>query len=417
MAEGTARTWTVTRLVLAALVLSPALFLGGFVLSIRSTFGIRSPATWSASALFLLAPVVTAILCTRADAATTRSRLMNALAVAASCLFTLGAVEIAVRATGFDPAGHEVWRRQIGEPPTVRPGRDGATYSTIPHAEWGHMYSSNERGYFDGANMVHYRANSAGFRGPDLSASKPPHTLRIAILGDSFAFGEGVKDDDVAARRIERRLNERSACAIEVLNFGTPGYDTVDEAKLVEHPVMDARPDIVVVWYFLNDAEAVGTMGYLTGYQKAQFLPWYREFSALARLIGSRLDMNASGSHLVGDYLRAYRDDSRGFAGVKEGLARISEVAHRSGARVALFVHPILYRLDDRYPFAGIHAKVLAAARGAGMEAFDLFDAFRGRDGVSLWVHPSDQHPNEEAHRIAAEFAAERLLPLLPSCP
>jgi hypothetical protein len=45
----------------------------------------------------------------------------------------------------------------------------------------------------------------------------------------------------------------------------------------------------------------------------------------------------------------------------------------------------------------------------------DLFDAFRGRDGPSLWVHPTNQHPNEEAHAIAAEalgrfLREERLL-------
>ncbi|HZE88429.1 MAG TPA: hypothetical protein VE404_02715 [Verrucomicrobiae bacterium] len=155
----------------------------------------------------------------------------------------------------------------------------------------------------------------------------------------------------------------------------------------------------------------------MTGDQAPRFFPWYRGFSALARLVGSRLDLYASTSRLVDDDRRVYRDDSPGFVGVRQGLARIAEVARGSGARVALFVHPILYRLDDQYPFAGIHAKVLAAARASGIEGFDLFDAFRGRDGMSLWVHPSDQHPNEEAHRIAAEFAADRLRPLLPACP
>ena len=44
------------------------------------------------------------------------------------------------------------------------------------------------------------------------------------------------------------------------------------------------------------------------------------------------------------------------------------------------------------------------------------FEAFEGRDGPALWVHASDPHPNEEAHAVAASFAATKLSGLVPAC-
>ena len=42
----------------------------------------------------------------------------------------------------------------------------------------------------------------------------------------------------------------------------------------------------------------------------------------------------------------------------------------------------------------------------------DLLPAFAGHDGPELWVHPTNQHPNEAGHAIAGralfEFLDER---------
>ena len=39
-----------------------------------------------------------------------------------------------------------------------------------------------------------------------------------------------------------------------------------------------------------------------------------------------------------------------------------------------------------------------------------LLAAFEGHDGPELWAHPSNQHPNERAHAIAADALAGFLL-------
>jgi hypothetical protein len=63
--------------------------------------------------------------------------------------------------------------------------------------------------------------------------------------------------------------------------------------------------------------------------------------------------------------------------------------------------------LDDRYPFAEIHAKVVQAAGEAGAKVVDLLPLYRGLDWKLLVVDGADdEHPNEIAHRIAAQAIA-----------
>ena len=43
----------------------------------------------------------------------------------------------------------------------------------------------------------------------------------------------------------------------------------------------------------------------------------------------------------------------------------------------------------------------------------ELLETFRGRRSAELWVHPVDHHPNEVAHRLAAEALVPEVLKLV----
>jgi hypothetical protein len=404
------------RLLLTALLLTPAFLLHSFVMTLRATEGGRSITTLIAALLVYAVPVTSAGFMMRGTPHDVHFRLTGVCLAAASIAGTLGALEILVRVTSMDPAAHPVWRRAVGDSPYYHPPNRKPMALITPRARWGHQFSSNERGYFGPDNTVHYEVNSAGFRGGDFMKSKPEGVFRIALVGDSFGFGEGVKEPDTAARRIERIIRERTRCNVEVDNFSVPGYDSVDEADLIESTVMDYRPDLVVIWFFLNDAQATGTMSYLAENNPAVFFPVLRLFSGLARFVGVRLDARFFSARLIRDYHRVYQDDSERFVRMKASLKRIADAGHRAGVPVVLFIHPILFELDARYPFADIHLKVSEIGSEIEVPVFDLFEPFRGRNAESLWVHPSDQHPNEVAHRIAGDYAAAKLEPLLPSC-
>ena len=336
--------------------------------------------------------------------------------LAVACLLlAFAGLEAAVRVLGLDPdADGRPAFEQIGDPfrPSSAPG---LPFALKPHYEWSHRYSSNPRGYFDAENRVSYRTNGAGFRGPPFEREKSAGKLRIALLGDSLAFGVGVRREHSAAVHLEQELATRSGCAVEVYNFAVPAFATRHEAALLEHIVAPYRPDGIVVWYFLNDPQVEGTLDFLAG-DKRRVLPALQERSALARLVGSRLDVLIGGRALERTYREAYAADDPRWQRAAAGLGDMAEVANRLGSPIALFVHPVLFRLDADYPFAEIHAQVIEAAGARGLAAFDLFEAFEGRDGPSLWVHASDPHPNEEAHAVAASFAATKLSGLVPAC-
>ncbi|MBN2370438.1 MAG: SGNH/GDSL hydrolase family protein [Vicinamibacteria bacterium] len=98
------------------------------------------------------------------------------------------------------------------------------------------------------------RVNSLGLRGPERDHAKPTGVRRILLLGDSFAAGYYVNEDDTLRAVLERRLNDGDSCApAEVLNGGTIAYSTDQELLFYELEGRRYRPDAVVLMFYYND--------------------------------------------------------------------------------------------------------------------------------------------------------------------
>ena len=54
-----------------------------------------------------------------------------------------------------------------------------------------------------------------------------------------------------------------------------------------------------------------------------------------------------------------------------------------------------------------MHEHIRSYCLTHAIDVLDLFPAFQGQRERDLWVHPSDQHPNEKAHAIAARAMAD----------
>jgi lysophospholipase L1-like esterase len=78
----------------------------------------------------------------------------------------------------------------------------------------------------------------------------------------------------------------------------------------------------------------------------------------------------------------------------------------RRGGALLVAQWPLLVGMQGRYPFAEPAAAIARACEEAGIRRVDLLEALRGRPDASLWVSSSDRHPNELAHRLAAEALA-----------
>ncbi|WP_293083125.1 SGNH/GDSL hydrolase family protein [Okeania sp. SIO3B5] len=95
--------------------------------------------------------------------------------------------------------------------------------------------------------------NSDGLRDYEYSKIKPENTLRIAILGDSFAEAVQMPIEKTFWSIIEGKLTKCDSIAnrkVEVINFGVHGYSTVQELLTLRHQVWDYNPDIVLLAFF-----------------------------------------------------------------------------------------------------------------------------------------------------------------------
>ncbi|MBX7244661.1 MAG: SGNH/GDSL hydrolase family protein [Candidatus Sumerlaeaceae bacterium] len=101
------------------------------------------------------------------------------------------------------------------------------------------------------------KINSSGFFDVERKIEKPPDTFRIAGIGDSIIFGWGAAKEYRFTDVLERFLNDTTSGTVkfEVLNFGVPGYNTVQEERQLRTRVAEYSPDAVLLSFcFINDA-------------------------------------------------------------------------------------------------------------------------------------------------------------------
>lgn len=94
--------------------------------------------------------------------------------------------------------------------------------------------------------------NRYGFNDKEHSLRKAPGVTRIAVLGDSFIWGVGVEDRVIWTRKLEQRLNE-SGIKAEILNWGKPGWSTLDQYDFLKSEGVRHDFDLLLVGYVVND--------------------------------------------------------------------------------------------------------------------------------------------------------------------
>ncbi len=93
------------------------------------------------------------------------------------------------------------------------------------------------------------RINSKGLRDREHPYEKPEGVFRIALLGDSIAWGWGVDDGLCFADLVEERLGP----GVEVINLGVPGYGTDQQLWMLEREGWRYEPDLVLLCFLMND--------------------------------------------------------------------------------------------------------------------------------------------------------------------
>ncbi len=97
--------------------------------------------------------------------------------------------------------------------------------------------------------------SSLGLRGgAEVQFEKKPGERRLVVVGDSFTFGEGVRDEEVWTDRLAKKL-EQEQRGITLINCAVMGYGLDQQALRLEELGMKFSPDLVVVGLFGPDLD------------------------------------------------------------------------------------------------------------------------------------------------------------------
>jgi lysophospholipase L1-like esterase len=255
-------------------------------------------------------------------------------------------------------------------------------------------------GYTARLQNVDIRINDIGMRGgePNLKAD-----TKIIMLGSSITLGWGVSEEQIYPSILKRSLQAHTNTSIEVFNAGVGNYNTFREVESFFLKYNVLKPDIIVLNYFVNDAEIL----------PAPKSNWLLENSQLAVLLWSRLEQIKTKfgvqESFEEHYKNIYKDDFEGWILTQKSFAKLAKYANDRNVPVIVAMIPDIHNLKN-YPFGFIHEKIKKLSEDNGFVFVDLYDSFKNIDKPEeIWAMPGDPHPNAKGHQMIAD----QLFPVL----
>lgn len=330
--------------------------------------------------------------------------------------------------------------RLVEPPATLYTGR--GLYA--PDPDLGHVLRP---GIADGE----VRTNSFGFRDRETTLEKPPGTLRIVGIGDSFTFGS-THPRGIYLEVLEELLAGAGLPAkVEVINTGVPAYSTHQELGHLRRFGLRLAPDVVVLGLFptgdVGENHSDQLLDVVDGELTGQPISRLRRRllrSRLFRFISTRLAAQADTSspsaleekawlriefeRLQVCHPRPPRHISHGFEVTERLLLELKNELARRGIDLVVLLIPDEVQVDP-----GVFRKALAA-HGSSAADYDLdlpqkrLSAFlrahdiafvdplpalraRARNEPVYW--PMDTHWNEAGCDVAALALLQHLVPRL----
>ncbi|MCV3211527.1 SGNH/GDSL hydrolase family protein [Mesorhizobium sp. YC-39] len=323
-----------------------------------------------------------------------KSALFFILSTSISLIVAASLLELYVRlmetdGTNFDI---EMWRY----------AKDLKRISDIPDV--GHEHIPGKSGVYMGVPVT---INSAGWRDREHSVVKENGTVRIMMLGDSLTFGWGAKPEDVTSYRLERLLNTGKS-KIEIINTGIGNANTSMEANYFIKKAHVYNPDIVILNYFINDAEQTPRRAdnfFMEHFYSAVFISG--RFDVIMRRFFRRSDWK----HY---YRNLYQEHQSGWLATQNALRELVRYCNDRNIRLIVVNYPELHALSP-YPFEDITNLVASKVKVLGVPFLDLLPSLEKQAPHSLWVTKTDAHPNGKAAGLYADAIMKFLVKQYPA--
>lgn len=261
------------------------------------------------------------------------------------------------------------------------------------------------------------RLNRYGFNDREFPPRKAPGMIRIAVLGDSVIWGEGVVEEVIWTRKLERFLNAQGIKA-EVLSWGKPGWSTLDQYRFLKSEGIKYEFDLLLIGFVVNDPimdESQPRVFIYEGGIVDRFFvqPLCRYFfpnaiSLFVDLLNGFFDQYFGYGYKNWLMRKVYSEEN-----LKRYQLLLDDLGDYFKARKikALFIltpenhHPFLKESFER---------VASMLEKAGIPYLNLYPEIHRRfhhlPTRKLWANPGDGHPGDMVTEVYASFVCDYLL-------
>ena len=249
----------------------------------------------------------------------------------------------------------------------------------------------------------------------------PDRKRQIAIVGDSFVFGDGVKDKDT----LGYLLNTMSV-QINFQNWGQSGAnidDIVAQCKEIIKSV--PKVDEVIYFYNLNDVrmseEIRAHQNNIIDFQNIRWAKDEQQYSPVGKVLSKSALFSLARKAWVLQResfltVRNYQDmylsqkNQREFLLTMDDIRSIKDMLEAQGISFRVIIYPILYKdMLGRYPFESIHTTIIKACNELGVSCLDGYEPFRKDYSLKKFtVHPLDYHPNGLSNRKIVHYIYQK---------
>jgi D-alanyl-lipoteichoic acid acyltransferase DltB (MBOAT superfamily)/lysophospholipase L1-like esterase len=234
--------------------------------------------------------------------------------------------------------------------------------------------------------------NQWGMRDKPYEKAKPANTYRIALLGDSHAFGLGLANDEVFEAVLEKRLNNdvsrTSSLNYEILNFGVPGSFLLSQLMILDDRVLPFGPDAIFLMAHRRDEDR--TVEDLAKAVKNGLPVPYEFLRTVIERAGVNKDMAMFN---IIRRLLPFGDEI-----LLWGYKRVVDICRENGIRPVWLFVPAPYERLQEWNISSY----TTAARTAGFEVISLTHVYDSEEPYALTL-PRDGHPNSLGHKLIAD--------------
>jgi hypothetical protein len=250
----------------------------------------------------------------------------------------------------------------------------------------------------------------------------PERKRQIVLVGDSFTFGEGVKETQTLGYFLNEQYRD-----INFQNWGKIGATMDDVTKICEDVIASGQPvEEVIYFYHLNDvrmSEKVFArhMKLVTDFQGIRWPEDKNDHDSAAGILSrSALFSTARKAWLISrqsiltvqDYRDMYLNESNRpeFLSTMDEIQTMKDRLAARGISFRVVIYPLLYKdLLGRYPFEQIHEVIMNECRKRSVACLDGYAPFKSHYSMKKFaVHPVDYHPNGLCNYLLADYLREK---------